>query len=499
MVVEKDLQLLQQYWDLVLSLHMETLIALAFVAALLVLFRITLTLFARRLNVPDGVVRSIKWAFLLCLVYAVERLIVVKVASPLLDTPLILTKIVLWWLFIRNMLDGVYADIYIRRVKKTAVNHYFIDLCKFLVVLVLVISAIKSVFNIDPASILTSSAILTAIIGLSMQDTIGSLISGLLIQFEKPFSLGDWIQVGPLTGKVVTISWRYTKIQTINRDYILIPNNSISKDSLTNYSQPISRVRREIPVPVPLDVPPVKVKAALAEVVKNSHYVARRPKARIRADEYKEDRVIYSIVFFANRYEDLRAAQDELISSIWYHFRKHGIDLPYPVRELRRPTHRAFASDTNVVEQLKAIPLFEGLAPETLDKLIHSSATLRFDESETIVSTGDLGTTLYVIIDGSVVVRKDGAQLAELGPGDFFGEMALLTGEARQADVEAKEPTRCLEVDREAFRLVLEKEKGVLNNIKAIFDARSVRPTGPLGPAGHTHDSLFNRFRKIFL
>ncbi len=398
------------------------------------------------------------------------------------------------------MLDGVYADLYIRRVKKKAVNHYFIDLCKFLVVIVLAISAIKSAFNIDPASILTSSAILTAIIGLSMQDTIGSFISGLLIQFEKPFSLGDWIQVGPLTGKVVTISWRYTKIQTIDRDYILIPNNSISKDSLTNYSQPISRVRREISVPVPLDVPPVKVKAALEEVLKNSHYVARRPKARVRADEYRDDRVIYAIVFYANRYEELRAARDELVSSVWYHFRKHGIDLPYPVREIRRPRREAAGSDANVIERLKNIPLFAGLSEETLGKLIQSSATLRYDESDTIVATGDLGTTLYVILEGNVAVRRENEVVANLGPGDFFGEMALLTGEARQADVQAMEPTRCLEVDREAFRLVLQKEKGVLDNIKAIFDQRSTRDKGRMMQSAHPNaGSLFNRFRKIFL
>lgn len=499
MVVEKYLQLLQQYWQLVLSLHMETLIALAFVAALLVLFRVVLKLFATRLNVPAGVVRSINWAFLLCLVYAVESLVVVKVDSRLLDTPLILGKTLLWWLFIRNVLDGLYADIYIRRIKRKAVNHYFIDLCKFLIVVILLISAIRSAFNIDPASILTSSAILTAIVGLSMQDTIGSLISGLLIQFEKPFSLGDWIQVGPLTGKVVTISWRYTKIQTIERDYILIPNNSISKDSLTNYSQPISRVRREIPVPVPLDVPPVKVKAALSEVIKNSRLVAKRPKARIRADEYRDDRVIYSIVFYARRYEELRAARDELVASIWYHFRKHGIELPYPVREMRRPRRSGYSSDASVIKRLKRIPLFDGLTEDALDKLIHSSATLRYEESDPIVSIGDLGTTLYVILDGRVSVQRDNTLLAELGPGDFFGEMALLTGEARQADVIATEPTRCLEVDREAFRLVLQKEKNVLDNIKTIFEQRSADHThNPVHSDSHKA-SLFNRFRKIFL
>ncbi len=497
MVIEKYFALLAAYARQIMGLPPETWLMLGLIAALFAVSSLGLRLAARRGGVPEGAVRALNWLFLIFFLHWAEARVVATLDAPLLDTPLLILKTVCWWFFLRNALDGLYADLYLGRIKQKPVNHYFIDLFKFLILLLLVFGALKTVFDFQWGSILTSSAILTAVIGFSMQDTIGSLVSGFLIQLEKPFSPGDWIAVSGQKGMVVEISWRYTKIQTIEKDFVLVPNNSISKDTLVNYSRPILQVRSEVAVPVPLEVPPVKVKAALEEVVRGARLVAETPEPVIRADDIRADRIIYAVIFFARRYEDLRPARDEIISSVWYQFRKHGIELPYPITEMRHVRKREAVAPAETVAILRGVPLFSGLGEAELSLLVQSAAVSSFEPGRRIVTAGGTDTSLFVILAGQVAVKKNGAELARLNAGDFFGEMALLTGEPRTADVEALSPVTSLAVDREAFKLLLEKNQSIVANITAMFKERS-KSHAAAGRPAPAPETLFGLFKKIF-
>ncbi len=106
---------------------------------------------------------------------------------------------------------------------------------------------------------------------------------------------------------------------------------------------------------------------------------------------------------------------------------------------------------------------------------------------------------MFIIAAGHVAVRLGDTELSRLGPGDVFGEMALLTGEPRQADVVALEPVSCLEVDREAFRGVLEKNPVLLNNVNRAFKERVEKMRGSARQeAEESAEGLFERFRRIF-
>ncbi|MGX9364844.1 mechanosensitive ion channel family protein [Desulfoplanes sp. PS50] len=231
----------------------------------------------KRYNIAIKAIRFLKWFFVLISVYVLEYMVFPKMGISVPEIPFLFIKAVVIWFVVIRFLDGCYAEIYLKKIKKEQVNHIFIDLTKFLFFIVIVVVVLKSAFDIDPSSILTSSAILTAVIGFAMQDTIGSLISGLLIQIEKPFAIGDWISVATNEGKVVEISWRYTKIKTISRDYVLIPNNSISKDTLINFNRPIPYVRRQIEIGVDFSIPPIRVKTALMEVLEKSSIILKSP------------------------------------------------------------------------------------------------------------------------------------------------------------------------------------------------------------------------------
>ncbi len=315
------------------------------------------------------------------------------------DKPFFFVKAVVFWFVVVRFLDGCYAEIYLKKIKQEQVNHIFIDLAKLVFFVIIVVVLLKSTFDIDPSSILTSSAILTAVIGFAMQDTIGSLISGLLIQIEKPFAIGDWIAVATHEGKVVEISWRYTKIKTISRDYVLIPNNSISRDTLVNFNRPIPYVRRQIEIGVDFSIPPVRVKTALMEVLEKSSVILKSPSPIVRLMEYGPYRMQYRIIFYVRQFESARRAIDEINTSIWYQFRKEHIPVPYPQSELAIKEYQQPRDETlAIIDTLKNISLFRGMTDDNLDLLVRSSYVKSFLQDQIIVRKDSIDTTLFVLL-----------------------------------------------------------------------------------------------------
>lgn len=469
--------------------------ALLLLGGLTVVVRLTLGRLARSGRIPRGVARASTWLLLLVMVY-----VLAAEAAPLdpdgaLFPLLLVLKTVMWWFLFKHLLDGVYADIYRARIVRQPVNQFFVDLCKFGLLLAMVLGALVGLFDLKMSSVMTSSAIVTAIIGFSVQDTISSFVSGLLIQLERPFAPGDWISTGQLTGRVVQITWRYTKIQTIDKNTILIPNNVIGKDNVTNYNYPIPKVRQEVRIPFPLDVPPVKAKTILRDLLRNSSLICADPAPAVRAEEIQADRQIFALIFFVNQYEDLRPARDEVMTGAWYTFRKYAIEPPYPIRELRRPKTSAVPSPRDDRTLLKSIPFLAALPEDKKELLLNVAAHNSFDTGAKIVRQGGTGNSMSIILEGEVAILRDQREVARLGEGDFFGEMALLTGEPRTADVVAATPVRCLEIDREAFKLVLEKNQEVIDIVRAVFEQRAVADK----MQQVVTESLFERFRKLFL
>lgn len=110
---------------------------------------------------------------------------------------------------------------------------------------------------------------------------------------------------------------------------------------------------------------------------------------------------------------------------------------------------------TNV---LADVPLFAGLAPRHLRKVAATGRIARFHDKTAIVRAGEAGDTLYVVLDGAVVVRRPGLAGLSLGIGSFFGEMAILDGGTRSATVAADGPVVCLAISQSRFLRLLRAE-----------------------------------------
>jgi CRP/FNR family cyclic AMP-dependent transcriptional regulator len=106
-------------------------------------------------------------------------------------------------------------------------------------------------------------------------------------------------------------------------------------------------------------------------------------------------------------------------------------------------------------ELLAGCPLFRGVGAEQLTALAEKATEVEFAPRHTIVRQGEIGTGFFIVVEGRVNVVRDARTLATLGPGEFFGELSVLDGQPRIAQVVAEEPTRCLALASWDFEKVL--------------------------------------------
>ena len=135
--------------------------------------------------------------------------------------------------------------------------------------------------------------------------------------------------------------------------------------------------------------------------------------------------------------------------------------------------------DERRIELLGACRLFGGVGRDVLERVAAKATEVDFPAGHVIARQNEIGTGFFVIVEGQVRVIRDGQRLAELGPGDFFGELSVLDGQPRNAQVTAVGPCRCLAVaswDLEALlledpRLALAIIRGLAARLRATTEA----------------------------
>jgi small-conductance mechanosensitive channel/CRP-like cAMP-binding protein len=339
----------------------------------------------------------------------------------------------------------------------------------------------KTWFGVELTPFLATSAVVGAVVGLALQDTLGNLFTGIALHTESPFRVGDWVKVGDLEGKIEQVSWRATRLRTWYGDALTIPNNEVSRRPILNYSQPKAPHSRLLLIGVSYHTPPNKVLSVLSGVLDQVSGLPRDPAPGLRVAGYHDSAIQYEVRYYLSSYDDYRRVEGEILRLVWYHFRRHGIEIPFPVRDvyLHQPESAIASREapaTRLERALRGIDLFRPLSEDELRSAAQRFQHLHYAAGEPIIKEGDDGDSFFVVDQGEVQVQKDlgGAKrdLARLMEGQFFGEMALLTGERRAATVVAATDVDLFTIDKGAFHEVLVANPAIAVEISTILAER---------------------------
>jgi small-conductance mechanosensitive channel/CRP-like cAMP-binding protein len=372
--------------------------------------------------------------------------------------------------------------------------------------------------GVETSSILTTSALLTAVIGFALQDTLGNVVGGLAIQLKRPFAVGDWVSVdgNPRNyGRVMEINWRATRLLTNEQVMVIVPNANIAKGTVMNFSLPSPVVRRDVPVSVAYDVPPARVEEVALRAMRVSPGVLEEPPAECLLTSFGDSGIEYSCRFFIDDFRRRDVIVGGVGARIYYEFLREGITIPYPIRtvHLHERGHEEAERERErrrdrLAGRFLAIDFLAPLGPEVLRDLAARVRPEAYGRGEKVVREGDEGSDLFVVDHGHLAVMVEGGggahEIARLAPGDFFGEMSLMTGEPRRATVVALGDVEAVRVDKDSFRDVLSRDPRVVEEIgrvlaerQAALDANATVATGRAPQPADGSRALINRIRSF--
>jgi small-conductance mechanosensitive channel/CRP-like cAMP-binding protein len=327
--------------------------------------------------------------------------------------------------------------------------------------------------------LLATSAVGAVVVGFALQDTLGNFFAGLAIQIEKPFRVGHWIRIGDREGQVQEVTWRATKLLTKDGQFLILPNSFISKEPILNYSEPTVPTRIDIDVGTSYLTPPNEVRAAIKRALSDVPLVMRSIEPQIHLNNFGGSSLDFKVRFWVEDYGAELEARDQVRTHLWYEFRRSNIEIPWPIQIEYSREEQPLRLDSHIdaaAAQLSSVDLFSTLGPEARRDLASAAGDHLFTTGEAIVRQGDGGSSMFVVLRGTVVVSLEPSlrQVATITAGGFFGEMSMLTGDPRTATVRAATDVQVLEIQAADMRRLAQVTPGLLEHISEVVAARRV-------------------------
>jgi small-conductance mechanosensitive channel len=351
--------------------------------------------------------------------------------------------------------------------------------------------------NANLGALFTTSAIFGVILGLALQDTLGNFFAGISLQADRPFQVGDVITVGSQrhTGVVEEISWRAIKIRTFQNHVVLINNSGAAKEPIEVCPRDNLNARLVFFNTLYTDSP-AKTIHVVREAVRETDNVSARVTPIVRIRNLGENGVEYECKYWLEDYAKYNDTDALVRQRIWYAFRRAGLNFAFPTRTLhveRKPGSEMREKDGGaIVERLSAVDIFAPLSVEETGMLAQAAVRHVFAPGETVIRAGDPGSSMFVVHNGRVQVQvnENGRPrpVATLNEGDFFGEMALFTGEPRTANVVALEETEVLEIGHGAMKLVFDTNPDLVESLSFIMTERRRGLASQIDPQSGTTD-----------
>lgn len=314
----------------------------------------------------------------------------------------------------------------------------------------------------DITGLLATSAVLSVVLGLALQDTLGNFFAGASLHIEQPFKIKDSIKFRDYVGEVEAVSWRTTTIRTNNNTLLKFPNSLLAHDPIEIF--PYNRLHRHaVTFPAPYSVFPQTVINIAQNAARSLENVSYEVEPKVRITGFGDSSVNYEALYWMKDYMQVPDTSAKIRERIWYAFYRDNISMPFPTRHLlidrMKVESRENAPCVDYRCVIERIDIFEPLSPTERETLATSDCIRVFAPGECMVRCGEAGDSMFIIGRGKAEVRVPSnggsSTVAVLETGSFFGEMSLFSGEPRSADVVATEEAEVLEITKSSLQRLL--------------------------------------------
>jgi small-conductance mechanosensitive channel len=215
--------------------------------------------------------------------------------------------------------------------KKAGVPQLLVNIISLLLSLVVLSLILTEIFEVKITSVLATSAVLSVVLGLAMQDTLGNLFAAISLQIDKPFSIGDWIELRGgnerISGQVAEISWRATVLLAITDEPITIPNRSLAQWQILNFNAQARPFIRSLAFRFPFESDIELARTTLLEAARSDNAILRDPEPMAMLSEITESWILVKLVYALNNYGQQYTVADRVQTKALQLFNARGIRL----------------------------------------------------------------------------------------------------------------------------------------------------------------------------
>jgi small-conductance mechanosensitive channel len=276
------------------------------------------------------------------------------------------------------------------------------------------------VWDADVAGVFAALGVTSIVVGLALQNAVGSVVSGLFLIFEAPFQLGDWLDTGGVRGQIVEVNWRAVHLDTGN-GIVVMPTSSLADGAFTNLSRGPNPYAAVKDFAFSTDDAPLRVRSLLVEVARDIPLVSPERDATVTTLEGARYRVAIPL----QSPGDEVAVLDAFSTRAWYAARRAGLHLD-------GDTTDEWNTPGRLQDALHQIAPSLSLRATDAEALASSATLERYCAGEVILRPGDVPTSTRFILEGRVMLgvpTESGlVQVTELGRNDAVGLTALTRG-----------------------------------------------------------------------
>jgi small-conductance mechanosensitive channel/CRP-like cAMP-binding protein len=382
--------------------------------------------------------------------------------------------------FVIRCIDVIVWPVFIEQRLEYTIPQLLKDLVHLVIGMIAIGVIISVVFEKSVTGLLAASGVLGLVLGVALRDMIADFFSGIALNLEHSFAVGDRVQLegSDLTGDIVEINWRTTVIKNFTGNYLIVPNSRMARMRVENYHKPERAHYNWHFLTLDFEVPIERAERVLLAALKEAvapFGVTENPIGRVRLpnDRGMEYIVVYQVPEYRFRGR-MRAA---VMRSIMKHFNVAGIRPVYPQRYIytadmpvRQPEQQPNPSDV-----LKHVALFAVLDEAEKATLAAHMTPHLCTAGNVIVEQGESSASMYIVAEGLLYVYITQAEsgnllkVSEISPGQFFGEIALLTGEPRSATVKAETEALVYEITKEDMEILLDKRPEIAERLTEVI------------------------------
>jgi small-conductance mechanosensitive channel/CRP-like cAMP-binding protein len=435
---------------------------------------------------------------------------------PLAFVDILLRKVIGWdsshlavkvadtalWIVVLNALIAVLNILLFREKSLLAgrqrIPKLLLDLFRLLVVGCGAAFIVSWVWGVDLSSLVTALGVGSVVIGLALQDTLGSLFAGIALVSARQFRVGDWIKYKDDEGLVVAMNWRSVKIRTRAGDAVYLPNGAIARDAVTVLAGGSGSTGRAVDLRFPYQTSPDQVIGVLTEAARQTKDFHGDPPVRPSINDFQEKYISYRVMVRATDPAKVSGVRSEFLSNAWYLVQRKGLAFFVDSGDIRLISGEEHASESEASPQTLARMLVASgalrLDNDALLRLVRDARLERYRAGQTLVERGQTADHVYALTAGraqAVFVAEGSEEIAlhEFEPGQLLMAKSILRSVGTPFTLKAISEVEVIAIPVEDFKAMCAADLSLARDIEQMLSAREDATQRVLAKALPTEDS----------